>query len=251
MTVCAALAATAGCESPAVRWDEPVSVPGDTLGGLIVSPAGVAGFVRPELRLAPPVDAAQCGGTVVVARDGGQWFAAWFSQRADSTVAVLAARSADSGRTWSRPGIVDSVDVGKFGCARPGPSVAASPGYVHVAYSLKAPEGFGVFFAHSMDSSRTFHSAATVIYGDRLAGTATAAAGMMVAVAYEDPSGTGHRIDIALSRTQGHTFEPREHGSPKEMAAVVPEIAVTEGIVALSFAQPDRAARIVRIGRVH
>src|SRR5450759_79806 len=247
---CAALAVAAGCKSAGVRWDEPVSVPGDTVGGLTVTPAGTIDFVRPEAPLALPLDSARCERTVVAAREGSQWFAAWFSRRADSSVAVLAARSVDSGRTWSRPGMADSVDVGKVGCARPGPSIAVAGGYVHVGYSLQAPEGFGVFFAHSMDSTRTFHSAVPVIYGDRLSATATAAAGMQVAVAYEDPSGSGHRIDVALSRTQGHTFEPRERGSPDEMTAVVPEVGVRDSIVALSFVQPGGGDRIVRIGHI-
>jgi hypothetical protein len=248
---CATLAAAAGCESVAVRWDEPVSVPGDTLGGLTVTANGAADFIRPESPMSLPVDSARCARTVVAAGEGAQWYAAWFSRRADSSVAVLAARSVDSGRTWSRPGMVDSVDVGKLGCARPGPSIAASGGYVHVAYSLEAPEGFGVFFAHSMDNAATFHAAVPVIYGDRLSATATAAAGIQVAVAYEDPSGTGHRIDVALSRTQGHTFEPRERGSPDEMAAVLPEVGVRDSVIALSFSQPDGGMRILRIGHIH
>src|SRR5204863_35592 len=121
-------------------------------------------------------------------------------------------------------------------------------GYVHVAYSLDAPEGFGVFFAHSMDGGATFHSAVPVIYGDRLSATAVAADGMEVAVAYEDPNGSGHRVDIAFSRTQGHTFEPRQRGSPDEMAALLPEVAVRGGAVALSFAASGSGARIVRVG---
>ncbi len=248
--VCAALAATLGCGSPQVRWDEPVSALADTLGGLIVRPAEAIDFVRPEVPGALPVDSARCARSVAVAREGIQWYAAWFRLRGDSTVAVISSRSADSGRTWSKPGMVDSVDVARLGCARPGPSIAASGGYVHVAYSLEAPEGFGVFFAHSMDNTASFHSPITVIYGDRLSATATAAAGMEVAVAYEDPSGNGHRIDVALSRTQGHTFEPRERGSPDEMSAVYPEVGVRDSTLAVSFAQPGNAARIIRIGHL-
>src|SRR5258708_12267750 len=118
--------------------------------------------------------------------------------------------------------MVDSVDVARLGCARPGPSIAASGGYVHVAYSLEAPEGFGVFFAHSMDNTASFHSPITVIYGDRLSATATAAAGMEVAVAYEDPSGDGHRVDLPLSRTQRHTFQPRPRRPPHQLSPAYP-----------------------------
>jgi hypothetical protein len=250
MIAWAAFAAAAGCKTSAVGWEQPVSAPGDTLGGLGLTRARGLDFVRPESPAALPTDSARCARTVVAAREGAQWYAAWFSRRADSTVAVLAARSADSGRTWSKPGMVDSVDVAKLGCTRPGPSIAASGGYVHIAYSLEAPEGFGVFFAHSMDNTATFHSPIPVIYGDRLSATATAADGIRVAVAYEDPSGNGHRIDVALSGTQGHTFEPRQRGSPDEMEAVVPEVGLRDSAVALSFVQPSGGGRIVRVGHV-
>lgn len=245
-----ALATATACESPAVRWEEPVSAAGDTLGGLAISAVGEVRFAPPESPVALPADSARCERTIAGARDGGRWYAAWFSRRADSTVAVLAARSADSGRTWTKAGMVDSVDVGKLGCARPGPSIVAGDGYVHVAYSLQAPEGFGVFFAHSMDSARTFHSPIPVIYGDRLSATAIGSNGVRVVVAYEDPSGAGHRIDVALSRTQGHTFEPRERGSPDEMAAIRPEVAVRDSTVAVSFVQSAGGSRIIRIGHI-
>ena len=248
---CAAVAASIGCDSAALQWDGPVSALADTLGGLVVSRTGVVGFVRPELPPAFPTDSARCEQSVIAARDGLQWYAAWYQRRANASVAVLASRSTDSGRTWSSAGVVDSVDVGTIGCSRPGPSIAANGGYVHVAYSLQAPEGFGVFFAHSMDNAATFHSAISVIYGDRLSATAVAADGMQVAVAYEDPSGTGHRVDVALSRTQGHTFEARQRGSPDEMLAVLPEIAVRSSVAALSFVQPAGGARIVRVGHIH
>jgi hypothetical protein len=176
-------------------------------------------------------------------------YAVWLHRAPGGRVIVLAAGSDDSGRTWRRPGIVDSVDVGTSGCEHPPPSIAASAGYVHIAYSLDAPEGFGVFFAHSMDRTATFHSALPVIYGDRLSSTSVAADGMRVVVAYEDPNGGGHRVAIAVSNTQGHSFDARLRGSMEEMDATRPEIAVRGTTVALSFAAPD-GARSLRIGHL-
>ena len=55
---------------------------------------------------------------------------------------------------------VDTLDRGTRGCARPSPAISFDPagGYVHVVYFLDAPEGPGVFFAHSMDRGATLHS---------------------------------------------------------------------------------------------
>jgi hypothetical protein len=197
------------------------------------------------------MDSARCDSSIAFAIDGSRWYAAWYRRRADGSVLVVAARSADNGAHWSTPGIVDSVDVGRVGCARPGPSIASSGDYVHVTYSLQAPEGYGVFFAHSMDGAATFHSAIPVIYGDRLSAVAVAADGMTVAIGYEDPGGAGHRVDLALSRTQGHSFEPRQRSSPDEMTAVQPEVAVRGDMVAVSFAGQPATGRIVRIGHLH
>jgi hypothetical protein len=245
--VAVALAGTVGCRTKSVQWGQPQSAPGDTLGLLTLDGRGVATFGRQARASADPPDAQRCGGSLAVTTDGDRWYAAWLRLRTDSTVSVVAAGS-DGGQVWNPAAVVDSLDAGKFGCARPGPSIAAANGYVHVAYSLKAPEGYGVFFAHSMDKGATFHDAMTVVYGDRLSFTATAAHGMRVAIAYDDPSGKGKRVDVALSETQGHTFEPRERGSPDEMAATQPRIAIRDTVVAVSFAGGDGVGRAVRIG---
>lgn len=237
------------CKSDRVRWGAAQGVPGDTLGQLMVKPDASVDFVR-TLTALSPTDSLACPASYAVTVDGDAAYAAWLQRRMDSSVVVVAARSQDGGRTWTRPATVDSLDVGRIGCARPGPSIATAEGYVHVSYSLHAPEGYGVFFAHSMDRGATFHSPMIVVYGDRLSVTATAAQGMRVAIAYEDPSGSGKRIDVALSRTQGHTFEPRERASPDEMPATRPRIALRDSLVALSFAGIDTTVRAVRIGRI-
>jgi hypothetical protein len=240
------LVLVAGCGSTGVLWEEPRSAPGDTLGALILGGEGTVGFGRLAAS-AMPADSLRCDGSFVIASEGPRTYAAWLRRRADSTVVVVAARR-DGGNAWTTPATVDSVDVGKFGCSRPPPSIAVADGYVHVSYSLKAPEGFGVFFAHSMDQAATFHSPMTVIYGDRLSVTAIAAHGMRVAIAYEDPSGSRRRIGVAISKTQGHTFEPREVGSPDEMPATRPRIAIRDSMIALSFGGADGVGRAVRLG---
>jgi hypothetical protein len=243
--------ATLGCGTGQVEWGEPTSAPADSAGGLTVSADGTASFAgSPRSPMSPP-DRARCEQGTVIAKDGRVWYAAWYRHRADGGVAVVAASSTDFGATWSNAGIVDSLDAGRSGCARPAPAIAASGGDVHVAYALEAPEGFGVFFAHSMDGTRTFHAPLAVIYGDRLSEVAIAADGMNVAVAYEDPSGAGHRVDLALSRTQGHTFEPRVRASPDEMSAVRPAVAIHDSLIAVSFADPAGQSRIVRVGHIH
>jgi hypothetical protein len=237
-----------GCASDRVRWDAPRAARDDTLGQIAVRGDSVE-FVRPAATVAPS-DPLACPASIASTTDGPSVYAVWLRRRPDSSVAVIASRSDDGGARWTPPAMVDSVDVGLAGCARPGPSIAAAERYVHVSYSLKAPEGHGVFFAHSMDRGATFHSPMIVVYGDRLSATATAAQGMRVAIAYEDPSGSGKRIDVALSSTQGHTFEPRERASPENMPATRPRISIRDSIVALSFAGIDSTARAVRIGRL-
>jgi hypothetical protein len=243
----AALLGAVACRNDRVRWEAPRAITGDTLGLVTVTPAASVEFARPLTALHPE-DSLACPASFAVVVDGAAAYAAWFRRRPDSSVAIVAARSADGGKTWSTPGMVDSVDVSRAGCARPSPSIATAEGYVHVSYSMKAPEGHGVFFAHSMDHGATFHSPMIVVYGDRLSATTTAAHGMRVAIAYEDPSGSGKRIDVALSRTQGHTFEPRERASPDEMPATRPRIAIRDSIVALTFAGVDTTSRALRIG---
>jgi hypothetical protein len=241
--------ALAGCETSPVKWDVPVSAPGDSTGMLVFDGRSVS-FASRVAAARLPADTARCQRSEAIAIDGTNTYATWLRRRPNGSVLVLAARSSDSGRNWSTPGIVDSVDVGRTGCDHPGPSIAASFGYVHIAYSLDAPEGFGVFFAHSMDQTATFHSALPVIYGDRLSLAAVAAEGMLVVVAYEDPSGSDHRVDVAVSRTQGHSFEQRVRGSPDDVAAVRPELAVRGSTLALSFATAAGGDRMLRLGQL-
>ena len=239
------LLAAAACDTSHVRWEEPQAAPGDTVGAIAISADSLV-FWRDSASHAPD-DPRMCPSSLRSATDKGVEFHAWLRLRPDSTVVVMASRW--DGASGTTPAIVDSLDVGKFGCNRPAPSIAVSDdGSVHVAYSLKAPEGYGVFFGHSMNRAINFHDPMIVVYGDRLSATSVASSGARVAIAYEDPSGSVRRIDMALSNTQGHTFEPREHASPDEMPATRPRIAIRDTVVALSFAGLDSTQRAVRRG---
>jgi hypothetical protein len=240
------LLAVAACDQSRVRWEEPQAAPPDVSGAIEVRADGTLGSL-PEPEWVAAVDSAKCPLSEVSAGRPGVQYSAWLRLRPDSTVRVMAARWEDG--KWSAAATVDSLDTGKFGCRRPSPSIALSDdGSVHVAYSIEAPEGYGVFFGHSMDRAITFHDPMIVVYGDRLSATSIASSGSRVAIAYEDPSGSVRRIDVALSNTQGHTFEPREHASPDEMMATRPRVAIRDTVVALSFAGADSTQRTIRFG---
>src|SRR5688500_7914684 len=87
-----------------------------------------------------------CPGSVRLAhRTPTELHAVWWTVRADSSAALMTARSMDSGSTWNDPIAIDSLDRGILGCRRPAPAIAgdARSGYVHVVYFLRAPEGAG------------------------------------------------------------------------------------------------------------
>ena len=60
-----------------------------------------------------------------------------------------------------------------------------------------------------MDGGASFHSPVAIVYGDGPGRTSVAAAGDVVAVAFEDPNSRTPRIGLALSATMGHIFEER------------------------------------------
>lgn len=162
-------------------------------------------------------------------------YAVWWAARSDSSAGLYAATSANRGATWDASQSVDSTDRSAVGCARPAPSVATSDSLLHIAYAMKAPEGTGVFFAHSMDRGRMFHSPVPVAYGERLVATAIAAQGDDVVVAYEDPSGGAERIGVAASRTQGHIFELHAVASSEQDDATSPRVAIRGHTIAVAW----------------
>jgi hypothetical protein len=200
----------------------------------------------------PPASPAQCVASIRVATNAaGVQYAAWWSLRADSSADIMASSSSD-GRTWTMPWRLDSVDVGRTGCDRPPPALAADGDNLHVVYSMQAREGPGVFLAHSMDRGRTFHSPVAVVYGRKPGLASIAASGNFVVAAYEDPNTTPTRISIAVSTTMAHLFDFRAVVSPPDAAATKPRVWTDGTRVEVSWvrAETDSATRLTRRGRV-
>lgn len=251
------------CADPVVDWTTSRSIAVDAAAGAMTIDA--AGDVVPDsmVRLAAAVNLPRgplCAGSLRLARAGGTLHAVWWAPRPDSGARLLAARSDDRGATWSGAVPVDTLDRGTTGCRRAPPSVAAdsASGYVHVSYGLQAPEGPGLFFAHSMDGGRSFHSPVPIVYGERLGWTSVAADGDLVGVGFEDPNSATPRIGLALSRTMGHIFEHRLLPvSDDNGAATRPTAAVRGRRIAIAWerhaddhAPSPLVARVLRAGVV-
>lgn len=243
-----------GCDAPVVDWTDPaVITQGAGASTLEVDSSGRARFVSypGDMRGAPQM-AGSCSSGVAIAPGAARLHAAWWRVRPDSSAALYVAASPDSGKTWEPPSAVDTTDVGSIGCRRPPPSLATVGDDVYVAYSMNAPEGTGVFFAHFMGSM--LHSPVPVVYGERLVATAITADANRVAVAYEDPNGKRQEIDVALSASQGHLFEQHSAVSRDIDVASAPAVAFNGPMLAVSWLTrrggDSTTTRIVRVGRM-
>jgi hypothetical protein len=213
-----------------------------------------------------PVDPLRCARSLRVALAPGRGrVAVWWTRLDGGRVALMAAwrdsSAAGLAPTWRGPIPVDTVDQGPrdaqaadrgaHGCARPAPGLAVDDahGYVHVAYALTGPEGPGVFYAHQMDPRGLFEPPTAIVYGERLGTARVAAAGDVVAVAYEDPnSGPRTRVGLAVSRTSGHLFDDRLLASTPSLAARDPHVAVQGSAIVVGWS--DDAALVVRRARI-
>jgi hypothetical protein len=235
-----------GCIPDAVAWEgEPIRTAGTLpdslrmgLGEGVSEPAFFAAWTPPTW----PQEPALCAATLrAVQAPGGEAYASWFAVRGDSSVVLRVARSDDDGRSWNAAVTADSTDVGRAGCARPVPFIAADSlnGYVHLAYHLDAREGAGLFFTHTMERGALFHAPVPIVYGDRPSVASVASRGDTVVVAYEDPNSRNPRVGLAISRTQGHIFERRLAVSDDSGEARAPRVAVrgTRVVVAWTGAQ--------------
>jgi hypothetical protein len=201
-------------------------------------------------------------GSVRAARlDDGALVATWWRVRPDSSAVLVAGLSSEGDGSWHDIIRVDTLDVSSAGCNRPPPAIAASAGFVHIAYAMRASEGVGVFYAHSMNKGHSYEPPVTILYGDRLSRTDIAAEKGTVAIVYEDPSGSAPQIGLAISRDWGHIFRDRVRGSTGIGAATNPQVAIAGREVAVSWLvgpigtgdgthSDARASRIVRVGRL-
>ncbi|MGV3709212.1 MAG: hypothetical protein ACO1Q7_10245 [Gemmatimonas sp.] len=211
-----------------------------------------------------PIDEARCARSLRVVDVAGKGrVAVWWSRRSNGRVFLLSAWqllgevAPDSTRVWRGPVNVDTLDQGAvdanasergaLGCHRaaPGLAVDAKNGYVHVAYAINAPEGPGVFYAHQMDPRAAYETPKVVMYGDRRMGVArVAASGDFVAVVFEDPNAPldRGRIGLAVSRTAGHSFEPRLDVS-KSGRAVDPYVVLRGRSAVVGWSDVDAGVR--------
>lgn len=176
--------------------------------------------------LVPAPDA--CVASVRAARVGQKIVAAWWAARRDSSAVLYVAWSPDGGSSWTAPVAADSSDRSIHGCGRPPPAISAdsTSGYVHVAYYAETKSGRGVFFAHSMDNGKTFHSPVPIVFGDTPGFVSVSSAGDRVAVAFEDPNSAQPAIGVALSTTMGHIFHTSETVSSEAERAKQPTVVV-------------------------
>lgn len=254
------IAGLAACGTSPVEWEEQSTVPAERAPAdsrLALDTAGHASFVGARaVQPSPPDAAGACPGSLRFARlDDGQVYAVWWRPRADSTAALVASYSRDAGLAWAPTVPVDSLDIGRIGCHRPPPSIAAGGEYVHVSYALSAPEGTGVFFSHSMDRAGLFHEPVPIVYGDRLTESSVVSEGDRVVVAYVDPNTKPASIGLAISATMGHIFETRTPASAGIGVASAPDVALRGDHIAISWL--ERAprdslggTRMVRSGRL-
>lgn len=249
----------AACTEDPVAWEEAAEVrlpappvaaatPPDAAADSLLRRAVVSAAALPDTGEPPPLPAGlqsligtACSALVRVAPGrGAERVAAWWTPRPDGSAALFSARSTDGGATWDRPAPVDTLDRSEAGCARPAPAVAVDTvnGYVHVAYTLAAPEGRGVFYAHRMDPRAAFEPPRVIVYGDRPAATWVTSHNDLVLVAYEDPN-TGGRpfVSLALSRSGGHTWDERFAASEGSMSAERPVVALRGTRVALGWVE--------------
>jgi hypothetical protein len=248
------------CVPEVVRWDGDAR-PDLALGAdarLVLSPSGspvALAHWRPPVA---PAGTPLCAGTLVSVRARGDTaFAAWWAPRSDSAADLVVARSNDGGLTWRPPVVADSTDRGRTGCSRTPIALTADSldGYVHVVYFMVAPEGPGVFCAHSMEGGTMFHSPVPVVYGDRPSAASIATWGDTVAVAYQDPNSSVPQVWLAISRSTGHIFEQRESVSSASESAALPAVALRGSRIAVAWHETQRGGgagtTVVRTGTIH
>lgn len=251
--VLAAAAAFSACMPEPVRWDEAVARTDGMLADsvrLTLGEDGHSGFAAAWRPTSWPSEPGLCAATLrAVPALGGEAYASWFAARPDSSVLLRVARSDDGGLSWNAAVTADSTDVGRTGCARPTPFLAADSlnGYVHLAYQLEAREGAGLFFTHSMERGALFHEAVPIVYGDRPSSASVASRGDTVIVAYEDPNSRLPRLGLALSRTQGHIFESRVSASDENGEARGPLVAVRGSRIVVAWTATQRGGGLPRI----
>lgn len=234
--------AVLGCAPDVVIWEEPQAINSPSPDSRLTLTGRTALFIPTAVPVLPvPPAAGACPGSVRTARAEGRGLhAVWWSVRADSSVALLAARSMDGGATWRGPVPVDTTDVGGLGCARLPPAIAvdAATGYIHVVYFLETDAGAGIFFSHSMERGELYHAPIAIVYGERPSSADVAAHASRVVVGYEDPNlreQSPGKIALAISRSDGHIFEHRVPVTPGGAPVSSPRVAIEGDHLAVAW----------------
>lgn len=255
MASCALVLFVAACVPNPVQWDGEATRRAGAVAdsvGLNLAADSSDGVVFPAL-WTPPVWPDEPGLCVASRRAalalGNEAYASWFQVKSDSSVLLRVARSDDGGFTWNAPVTADDTDVGRAGCGRPAPYLAADSlnGYVHLAYYLDAREGAGLFFTHTMERGALFHQPVPIVYGDRPSLAAVASRGDTVVVVYEDPNSRMPRLGLALSRVQGHIFEHRISASDETGEARSPRIALGGTRLVIAWTASQRGGGTPRL----
>ena len=234
----------AGCVKEPVEWGD-VSYRRSQLG----DPGARSAIMSANLP-AIPGTSAPCIRSIRTAGNAGQLFRAWWSSRSDSSVVLSLQGSPDGGRAWQPPVEVEPRDRGRRGCDRPAPGLSydSTSGYVHLVYFIEASDGAGVFFAHSMDKGRMFHSPVPVVYGSSPSVASVAGHGDSVVVVFEDPNSTTPRIGIVLSHATGHIFDQRGQVTPDDVPAVTPWVSLEGRRITVWWNTPSDSTSTDRVG---
>ena len=228
------------CVSEPVEWGD-VSYRHSQLG----DPPAVSATRDANLPQIPGTVAA-CVRSVVATFGRAELFRAWWAVGSDSNAVLSLQRSADGGQGWEPPVEVDARDRGGRGCNRPKPAVSynSASRYVYLAYFLDARDGSGVFFAHSMDEGKMFHSPVPVVYGNYPAEVSVDGHGDSVVVVFEDPNAVRPMIGYVLSHTTGHIFEQRGEVTPPEIRAHRPWVVLKNDRIRVWWMTPDSLDRV-------
>lgn len=201
-------AAVTSCRSDPVDWQD-----------VVYEKAGPTPAAN--ARSVSVADSAACSSSIATAEPSQTTYAVWWSIRSDSS-SILKISRRTAGNAFTRA--VDTTDKSRRGCNRPAPAITVQKdnGNIHIVYYLEPAPGPGLFFAHSMDSGKTFHDQVAVAYGRHPSGGSIAAEGDRVAVAYEEPNAARGEIWVALSKSMGHLFENRMRVSSGDVSASNP-----------------------------
>lgn len=248
------LVSSVACVPTPIEWDGEATRRAGELGdsvGLNLVADAPDGVVFPTL-WTPPVWPDEPGLCLTSRRAAlalnNEAYASWFQVEPDSSVLLRVARSDDGGLTWNPAVTADATDVGRAGCGRPAPYLAADSlnGYVHLAYHIDAREGAGLFFTHTMERGALFHEPVPIVYGDRPSAAAVASRGDTVIVVYEDPNSRMPRLGLALSRVQGHIFEHRLSASDETGEARMPRVALRGTRLVIAWTASQRGGTTPR-----